>query len=565
MKSNYLKKALFSNKFLMLCFILLSIIYSFFTVQFSKRLGLILDIESFSDMNEFYKYALELLIVTCIMMIFFVLFSSVKNRCKRKISYKVKYNLFQSIMNRKISKFYEDGEDSIISMFVNDIPLLEKNYIYVCFTLIEDIVLLIISLVYLFITNWLCTIIVLVLCLLPILLPNLMLPKLQKKMESYSKENTTFFRKTSELLEGFEVYKNYNAIDISNKEFRKTNNELSIQKYKAFKFMDLLTSVASISGITCIMGILIAGMFLSLKGYLTVGQVFAIMFISGGVLAPLSNLAQCMPKILSSKMIVQKYNKLVDKIDEDGVELDKINNDISVENLSLQLQDKKILDNINMKIEKGKKYAFIGESGSGKSTLLKAILGYYNNYEGKIKIDNIDEKEINMNTIFKSFTYVSQTPILFSGTIKDNITVFSSSYDNVEISSAIEKCMLKDKIESLDKGIDNIFTEDGKNFSGGEKQRVVLARALLKDSNVLIMDEATSALDNNNYLNIEKMIINIPNMTIISATHRINESILSKYDRIFVLKKGVIIEEGTFEELLENEGYFSELYSAQIA
>lgn len=565
MKNNYMKKALYSNKLLIIGFILLNIINAFFTVQLMERIGLIMDIESFNNMKEFYKYAFDLIIVMGINMLMYILCTSVSNISKKKISYNIKFNLFDLIMNKSISKFNTDGQDAIISMFVNDIPLIEQNYISVWFTLIEKIILLITSLIVLFMTNWLCSIIVVVLCTFPIMLPSLMVPKLQKKMELFSKENVTFFSKTNELLEGFEVYKNYNATNVVKNEFEKVNNQLSVKKYKAFKFMDILTSVASVSGITCIMGILITGMFLSLKGYLTVGQVFAIMFISGGVLEPLSSLSQYLPKLLSSKTIIQKYNNLMNKVDSNGKIIEKLDNEISIKNLSLKFQDKKILNNINLKIEKGKKYAFIGESGSGKSTLLKAILGYYDNYDGDIKIDNIDEKEINMNTIFNSFTYVTQSPILFSGTIKDNITVFNDSYSNKEISTVIEKCMLNEKIDSLDNGVNNIFTEDGKNFSGGEKQRVVLARALLKKNDILIMDEATSALDNNNYLNIENMLLNIPDTTILSATHRINKSILSEYDNIFVLKNGVIIEEGTFDKLLENKGYFNQLYSAQIA
>lgn len=211
-------------------------------------------------------------------------------------------------------------------------------------------------------------------------------------------------------------------------------------------------------------------------------------------------------------------------------------------------------------MEKGKKYAFVGMSGSGKSTILKLLLKQYEDFKGSILIDNINFSEINRSDIYDLISIIHQNVFLFDNTVENNITLFTD-YPKVEINSAIKLSGLNDLIENLSKGVESLVGENGNLISGGEKQRISIARALIRKTPILILDEAMASLDNETAYSIENTVLNMENITAIVVMHRLTENLLKKYDKIFTLKNGQIIEEGTFEELINLNGYFYNLFS----
>lgn len=212
-----------------------------------------------------------------------------------------------------------------------------------------------------------------------------------------------------------------------------------------------------------------------------------------------------------------------------------------------------------MELEKGKKYAIVGESGSGKTTLLKLILGYYKADYGKIFFDNKELNNIKQDSIFQLFSVINQNVFLFDDTILQNI-VLHKEYSEDAIMQTVDRVGLTSMLKDKQKNLDSIMTRNGMELSGGEKQKVALARALLKGIDWLIMDEATSNLDNETLYMIEDLLVNMDNISYITITHRLNKDILKKYDKIFVIKNGILCEQGTFEELLKRNGVFYGLY-----
>ena len=215
-----------------------------------------------------------------------------------------------------------------------------------------------------------------------------------------------------------------------------------------------------------------------------------------------------------------------------------------------------MLNGISHRFEKNKSYAIVGTSGSGKTTLINLLLGKYNDYSGSIHYNNIDLKEISIDSLFEISSFVEQNVFVFDDSIINNITMYSS-VDEELLNDAIKKSGLAKLID--EKGKDYRCGENGCNLSGGEKQRISIARALVKKSQLLLLDEATSALDNETSSSITNNLLAIDNTTNIMITHRLDEDILNKFDEIIVIKNGNIVEYGTYKELMDNNGTFKSL------
>lgn len=305
------------------------------------------------------------------------------------------------------------------------------------------------------------------------------------------------------------------------------------------------------------------GSYLTLKNLMTVGTMIAAVQLMNYIVNPVVNVAHKWNKIKSMKLIYEKIQEITyDKVVKDeGLEKEFFNQYIEFKNVVFSYDnDRKVLDGVNIRFKKNGKYAIVGESGSGKSTILKLLTRYYNNYEGEIYIDGTELRRIKSESIYKLISIIQQNVFMFDGTIKDNIDLYQG-YSSHDIDESINLSGLRPVINSLAQGENSNVGENGCNLSGGEKQRISIARAIIKRTPILILDEATSSLDNETSHNIEKSILNLKDLTSIVITHRLSGDLLSKYDGIFVVKGGKIIEEGNFEQLIEAKNYFYNMYN----
>lgn len=559
---NSLRKIMFGSSILTWIYLSIYVIYGITAIRFSKLLGLSFDIAS-GSMEGFKEFTIELILIMVAMLALYAIYSRIKLVSNKRIKRTVKKNLYSSIFNAPISVFKKQNHESYASMLINDTKLIETEYIEPTFSLIEEVVMLSLALVALVQMNWMCCLFVLVVSLLPIIVPGLFVSGLQRRMMVYASENTTFLNQTSNLMESIELYKNRNGSEVL--ELRFDNNNLILSKVKkdAYQFMDVLISSIAVSANMVLLGILVFGMVLALNNILSIGEVFAILFISGSIVAPLGSISQKMPQVMGCKEIITKYNETLNIKIKDKEDLTEEVELITMDNVSLELDEKLILNNISLRLEKNKKYAFVGSSGSGKSTVLKTILGYYEDYKGLVKYNEKSLHNISSESLYNQLTYVNQETQLFECTIRENLTMFNPNITDDQLIDATRFAEIDHKIDNLEEGYETLISESGGNLSGGEKQRISIARAILKNSPIYMLDEATSALDHENYLRIEQKLLNRKNTTLITVTHRIEEAILGKYDKVFVFHEGKCKEQGTFEELITEKGQFYKLYNSQ--
>lgn len=220
-------------------------------------------------------------------------------------------------------------------------------------------------------------------------------------------------------------------------------------------------------------------------------------------------------------------------------------------------KEQNTLQDINIVFEKGKKYAIVGMSGSGKTTLLKMILRYFDNYSGSIFIDGYEYSKIDDESVYDNITYMQQHSVMFNDTLEYNLTLGNTVSDNL-LDQAIDKANLRKTVDKLAKGLKTIVQENGINFSGGEKKRIEICRALLKKSDIVIVDEFSFGLDNLTAKILERELVGL-DATVINVTHFLDEDILRLYDEIIVLEDGSIREVGCFDELYDNGSLFYRL------
>lgn len=243
---------------------------------------------------------------------------------------------------------------------------------------------------------------------------------------------------------------------------------------------------------------------------------------------------------------------------EKGTSVKVERGEIKITNLCFQYNNKNVINNLNVEIHKGEKIALVGSSGSGKTTLIKLLLGLLKYDSGSIQIDGNELRDISLESLYKNVSYISQEAPVFDGTVRENI-VHNQNQNDQYIREILKKMRLDDSVSKMDNGIDTLIGERGMILSGGERQRLALARLWFQKNNIAILDEATSALDNITEEAVMNEVLSLlSEKTVIAIAHRLTSII--NFDRIIVFYNGHIVEQGTFDELLKNGMYFSDLY-----
>ena len=266
-----------------------------------------------------------------------------------------------------------------------------------------------------------------------------------------------------------------------------------------------------------------------------------------------------------NKVTVNKYIDLLDMKDDEalnkGLKIKKIDGNIEFKNVTYSYnENKKIITNLSFKIKKNSSVALVGESGSGKSTIIKLIMGLIKYNKGNILIDNNELSKLNLNYFYDNVSYISQEAPIFDGTLRENL-IFDKKIKDTEIVKVLKTVCLDKFYERLECGLDTELGEKGVRMSGGERQRVALARLFFDDSKIIILDEATSAMDNITEKNVmENIVKKLDNKTLIIIAHRLET--IKDVDKIYVLFDGIIKEQGKYNELLNKNGLFTKLYKS---
>ena len=552
-------------KYQFLCRIITISLVALASICFDFLMGFIVDIFANGDSSKFTFITITSISLIIIMFLTeyidgLVMSSYIKNT----VNY-LRTDIFSKVINKDIKDFSLDNSGKYISILYNDIKIIEDSFFNNLFQVISCFISFVISLVVLFSISPSIVIFISVFGILGFIIPNALSKKLIVQKNEYSENLEKVTSITKDLFSGFEVIKGFNISNKINNIFSTASNNVETSK-KKYSVLEAIIRGFSLSfSVTIYLGVLLLGGYLMYKKSITVGTAIIIIQLSTHIVGPVKLSISLINQIKSVSLIADKIEAILEDTQDifENTNLNKFEKSIEIKNLSFSYnEERKALDNINLNIDKNKKYAIVGESGSGKSTLIKLLMRYYNDYEGNILIDNNDLKSIYSSDLYKNISMIQQNVFMFDDSIKENIRLYSNHTDE-EVLKSCERSGLTKLIDKLPDRINSFVGENGNKLSGGEKQRIAIARALINNTQILILDESTSALDNETAYNLEKALLSLNDLTLITVTHKLIKSILINYDEIIVMKNGKIIEIGSFNDLLDEKGYFYSLYTIQ--
>lgn len=471
---------------------------------------------------------------------------------------------FSRLTQKSLRSFSKEGTALYVSALTNDCTSIENNYLAATFTLIELLFCFLGALIMMLYYSPVMLVLAVALSFLPVAVSMTAGNRLTEQEKEISKKNERFVSIVNELLSGFPVIKSFRAEAQASRLFSQRNEQAEEAKKNKRRTEQLISLLANDAGIIAQMGIFLAGAWLAISGKgVTAGVVIVFVQLMNYILNPISQVPLLWSNRKAAIALMEKLSDaLSENVREEGREkLNGFSEKIEVKDLTYGYEpESHVLKDMDAQFDAGKSYAIVGGSGSGKSTLLNLLMGSSSNYQGEICIDGVSIKNIENESLYQLMTSVQQNVFVFNDTIRNNVTMFHEFPDK-EVTLALERSGLSEFIEK--RGEEFVCGENGANLSGGERQRISIARALLRKSPILLVDEATAALDAATARAVSFSILNLVGMTRIVVTHRLEEAILRRYDKILVMKNGTICEQGNFDTLMQQKGQFYSLF--QIA
>ena len=484
-----------------------------------------------------------------------------RNKLVRKIMSGYKNKVFQSILDRDYREFSKETSGKFISILTEHMKKIEQDYLHQYFNISKNLSLMIFSLIAMFIGNWFLTLLVIIVSSIAMLISGFIGKKSAFIQNRVMIAEQTYLAKIKDIIAGFLVIKSFNVKEAIYQDYSYVSENLEEIYFIKGKFDVLSNIISQLSGMIVFLVAFGGGMYLVFNGYTSIGSVTAIVQLVNFVVMPVNEVGMGITKFREGQVTLEAFE--VQDIPEfqTGKTKEYFNEVITFSNVDFSYPNTegRIFNHLSVKIQKGEKIAIVGRSGSGKSTLLNLLLRFYEVTSGHILIDNQDLQDISIESLYNLMTVVQQDVYIFDDTLKANITL-NQSFTEYDIKQAVQQSGLESYVLENELGLQVLCGENGSNLSGGQKQRLSIARALIRKTPILLLDEATSSLDNQVTTEIENSILKIQDLTALVVTHKLNELILKKYDRILFMKDGSIVEDGSFDELMDRKGEFYKMF-----
>lgn len=560
----FIHQLYYKNRINFIVTIILTIAMSSLNLMISWLIQQIMDCTANQDMQALVRSAWIVIIVVVIYTIANVMYRAVYPRFLQRAMQQYRDYAFSRLTQKSLRSFSKEGTALYVSALTNDCTSIENNYLAATFTLIELLFCFLGALIMMLYYSPVMLVLAVALSFLPVAVSMTAGNRLTEQEKEISKKNECFVSIVNELLSGFPVIKSFRAETQASRLFSQRNEQAEEAKKNKRRTEQLISLLANDAGIIAQMGIFLAGAWLAISGKgVTAGVVIVFVQLMNYILNPISQVPLLWSNRKAAIALMEKLSDaLSENVREEGREkLNGFSEKIEVKDLTYGYEpESHVLKDMDAQFDAGKSYAIVGGSGSGKSTLLNLLMGSSSNYQGEICIDGVSIKNIESESLYQLMTSVQQNVFVFNDTIRNNVTMFHEFPDK-EVTLALERSGLSEFIEK--RGEDFVCGENGANLSGGERQRISIARALLRKSPILLVDEATAALDAATARAVSFSILNLVGMTRIVVTHRLEEAILRRYDKILVMKNGTICEQGNFDTLMQQKGQFYSLF--QIA
>ena len=482
--------------------------------------------------------------------------------------------MYSKIIDLPISFYSEKRKGDIMARMLGDVGEVQNSFFAILELVIKEPMTIIFTIAAMFAISVKLTLFVFIFIPISGYIISLIGKSLKSKSQNIQTEAGYLISIVEESLSGLKVVKSYNAESSFKKKFYDSVERLLKLSNSIGRKNNLASPFSEFMGIIVIAVLLWFGGNMVLvdklpngKAVLEGAQFLAYMGLAYNILTPAKAISKATYAVKSGMAAAQRVfevleveNAITDK--PNALVKETFDKEISIENINFKYEEENVLKNFSLQVPKGKTVALVGQSGSGKSTIANLLTRFYDVQEGSIKIDDINIKDMTMNSLRHLLGLVTQDSILFNDTIKSNILIGKLDATDEEIIEALKVANAYEFVNDLPNGIYTNIGDAGNKLSGGQKQRLNIARAVLKNPPIMILDEATSALDTESEKFVQVALENMmQNRTSIVIAHRL--STIQKADKIVVMHRGEIVEQGSHDELLELNGTYSKLVLMQ--
>ncbi|WP_336068745.1 ABC transporter ATP-binding protein [Mesoflavibacter sp. CH_XMU1404-2] len=476
--------------------------------------------------------------------------------------------MFNKIINLPVSFYSKRQKGDVMARILGDINEVQNSFFILLELIVREPATIVFSLIIMFTISWQLSLFVLGFIPIAGFLISRIGKSLKKNSLRQQQESGRLISTVEESLTGLKIVKGYNAESIfGNKFFTSADTILKLSNKIGLK-NNLAGPVSEVLGIATIAILLWYGGKLVLVDKIIEGETFiAFMGLAYAILTPAKAISKASYRVKNGLAAADRVFEILHEEDQmpdlpNAKEIKTFNDKISIENISFKYDEDYVLKNFSIQVPKGKTVALVGQSGSGKSTIANLVTRFYDVNEGEISIDGNNIKNVTKKSLRHQMGLVTQDSILFNDTIKNNILLGKPDATEDEIIEALKIANAWEFVSQLPNGIETNVGDAGNNFSGGQKQRLSIARAVLKNPPIMILDEATSALDTESEKLVQEALENMmKNRTSIVIAHRL--STIQNADQIIVMQKGEIVEQGTHQELLAKNGMYKKLVEMQ--
>ena len=481
----------------------------------------------------------------------------------------LKKNIYEKIVVLPLEYFSKNKKGDLISRMSSDVNEVQNSFLSIIEIFIRDPLTIIFTLGAMFIISYKLTVFVIIFIPFSGFIISFIGKTLKKKSLLVQKEQAELTSITEETINGIKIIKSFLAENFFISKFDKTNSRFLNFSNKLINRQNIAAPLSEFLGILVI-GVLLwyGGKLVLIEMELKPAAFITYMGLAYGVLTPAKSISKAFYSLKKGNAAAERVFDIIDMHseyfnDSKNNKLNFFEKEIEFDNVSFKYDKSKVLENISFKVKKGQMVAIVGASGSGKSTLVNLIPRFYENITGKIIIDGFDVKDLPRSDLRSIIAVVSQESILFNSSIKENILLGDNSEDADEkLKKSISIANAQEFIDEFEEKLNYNVGDNGSNLSGGQKQRIAIARAVYSNCPILILDEATSSLDSKS----EKLVQNAIDKLMVDKTsiviaHRL--STIQNADKIIVLEKGEIVEEGSHEELLKNNSFYKKLIQLQ--
>lgn len=532
------------NRFILVLSVLLGAVNAVGIAFVSLILQRVVDIAMQGDETGFWRlFGVILLYIGCL-----GVFGFAEAFCGkvllRNVTKSLRTRIFEGVMEKKPAEYYNSNSADYLSAIVNDVKMVEENYLMPLLLSSQMIVLFFATLIILFYLSPMVTGILIGFLLLMFLVPAIFGKALQKRQDRYSEMMALFTAKSKDFLSGYEVIRGFFIGRYIQKSFQEENDKAVKAKFSSDRLNAVNESLAGIlSTLSSIIVIFVAA-YMVLKGNITVGTLLALIQLSSTFSLPVLTIMQNLPKITGMKPVMERLDKLCTYEREPEycsiASPAQFNNRLEVEEVIFGYeQNQNILNGLSINIEAGKKYAVLGDSGCGKTTLIKLLTGYSKLYEGNIRYDGKEVRDISTAEFSRLVAEIHQNVYLFDTNIYQNICL-DEHFSEEEWRNALENSGINRFADKMEAGIYTKVGENGNRLSGGQRQRVAVARALIRKTPILILDEGTSAVDQQTACEIEKDLLEKTGLTLITITHHMIEELREYYHTVVYMEQGKV-------------------------